>query len=128
MGAAYAVSKLALARWIRAHAADADWAGAGISLNGVCPGAVRTPLLEKDLADKLKGPLIRAMPKPLGAIAQPEELAGIFEFLLSREARFIVGQLLVSDGGVESQWRRSDWPQPWDISLPRFLFKLFGRR
>ncbi len=127
-GAAYAVSKLALARWIRAHAASAEWAGAGISLNGVCPGAIQTPLLEKDLADKLKGPLIRAMPKPLGEIADPDDLAGIFEFLLSRDARFIVGQLLVSDGGIESRWRETDWPQPWDISLPRFLFKLFGRR
>lgn len=126
--AAYAVSKLAVARWIRAHAANAQWAGAGISLNGVCPGAIVTPLLERDLADKLKGPLIRAMPKPLGEIAEPEDLAGIFEFLLSRDARFVVGQLLVSDGGVESQWRQADWPQPWDISLARFLFKLFAQR
>lgn len=127
-GAPYAVSKLAVARWIRRHAATDEWAGNGISLNGVCPGAVQTPLLEKDLADKRKGPIIRAMPKPLGEIARPEDLAGIFEFLLSPEARFIVGQLIVTDGGIESDWRGADWPQPWDISLPRFLFKLFGRR
>lgn len=122
--APYAVSKLAVARWIRAHAASPDWAGSGVSLNGVCPGAIQTPLLEKDLADRFKGPMIRAMPKPLGAIAQPEDLAGIFAFLLSADARFIVGQLLATDGGVESLWRGSDWPQPWDISLPRFLYKL----
>lgn len=127
-GAAYAVSKLAVARWIRRHASTPEWAGSGISLNGVCPGAVRTPLLEKDLADKLKGPMIEAMPKPLGGIAEPEDLAGIFEFLLSPAARYIVGQLVVADGGVESIWREQDWPQPWDISLPRFLFKLFGPR
>ena len=127
-GAPYSVSKLAVARWIRGHAASAEWAGAGISLNGVCPGAIQTPLLEKDLADKLKGPIIRAMPKPLGEIAKPEELTGIFELLLSPAARFVVGQLLVTDGGVESLWRETDWPQPWDISTPRFLLKLFGPR
>ena len=31
----YQVSKMALARWIRRNAAGAQWAGAGISLNGV---------------------------------------------------------------------------------------------
>jgi len=126
--AAYAVSKLALARWIRHHAASADWAGSGISLNGVCPGAIQTPLLEKDLADPVKGPIIRAMPQPLGATAQPQDLAGIYEFLLAPEARYLVGQMLVTDGGVEAQWRGDDWPAPWDISMPRFLFKLFGPR
>lgn len=127
-GAAYAVSKLAVARWIRHHAATPEWAGSGISLNGVCPGAIRTPLLEKDLTDVIKGPMIRAMPKPLGEIASPEDLAGIFAFLLSPAARFIVGQLIVSDGGIESLWREQEWPRPWDISLPRFLLALFGPR
>ncbi|HRD97795.1 MAG TPA: SDR family oxidoreductase, partial [Rubrivivax sp.] len=127
-GAPYAASKLALARWIRQQAPGADWAGSGISLNGVCPGAIQTPMLEKDLADRMKGPIIRAMPKPLGEYAQPDDLTGIFEFLLSPEARFIVGQLVVADGGVESMWRGEDWPAPWDISMARFLFKLFGPR
>lgn len=127
-GAPYAVSKLALARWIRRHAATAAWAGVGISLNGVCPGAIHTPLLEKDLADPMKGRIIRAMPKPLGAIAQPSDLAGIFEFLLSPEARYIVGQLLVTDGGLESLWRGEDWPRPWSVSMPGFLLRLFGSR
>lgn len=124
--APYAVSKLAVARWIRRHAPLAAWAGAGISLNGVCPGAIQTPLLEKDLADKIRGPIIRAMPRPLGEIAKPEDLAGVFEFLLSPAARYVVGQMLVADGGIESMFREADWPQPWAISLPRFLFKLFG--
>jgi NAD(P)-dependent dehydrogenase (short-subunit alcohol dehydrogenase family) len=127
-GAPYAASKLALARWIRLHAPEEGWAGSGISLNGVCPGAIQTPLLDKDLADRLKGPMIRAMPKPVGEVARPEDLAGVFEFLLSPEARFVVGQLLVTDGGIESMWRGEDWPQPWDISMARFLFKLFGPR
>jgi len=48
---AYQVSKMAVARWIRESAPTATWAGAGISVNGVCPGPVMTPLLERDLAD-----------------------------------------------------------------------------
>lgn len=124
----YPVSKLALARWIRREAPGNDWAGSGITLNGICPGPIVTPMLEHDMADKMKGPIIRAMPKPLGEIAETGDLAGIFEFLLSPDSRYIVGQLIVCDGGVESMWREQDWPRPWDISLPRFLFKLFGPR
>lgn len=126
-GNPYPVSKLALARWIRREAPGADWAGAGIVLNGVCPGAIETPMLEKDLKDKVKGPIIRAMPKPLGRNSKPEDLAGIYEFLLSPQARFIVGQLITADGGVEATWRGDDWPRAWDISTARFLINLFGK-
>lgn len=126
-GNPYPVSKLALARWIRREAPGADWAGAGIGLNGVCPGAIETPMLEKDLKDKVKGPIIRAMPKPLGRNSKPEDLAGIYEFLLSPHARFIVGQLITADGGVEATWRGGDWPRAWDISTARFLINLFGK-
>lgn len=126
-GNPYPVSKLALARWIRREAPGADWAGAGISLNGVCPGAIETPMLEKDLKDKVKGPIIRAMPKPLGRNSKPEDLAGIYEFLLSPQARYIVGQLITADGGVEATWRGDDWPRAWDISTARFLINLFDK-
>ena len=127
-GMPYPVSKLALARWIRREAPGADWAGAGISLNGVCPGAIETPMLEKDLKDKIKGPIIRAMPKPLGRNSKPEDLAGIYEFLLSPQAHYVVGQLIAVDGGVEATWRGDDWPRAWDISMARFLINLFGNK
>ncbi len=117
---AYQVSKMAVARWIRESAPTADWAGSGISLNGVCPGPVMTPLLEKDLADPRKGPAIRRLPRPLGEFTPPEAVASLFEFLLSEKARFVVGQLLCIDGGIEAAWRASDWPRAWDIEMPAF--------
>jgi NAD(P)-dependent dehydrogenase (short-subunit alcohol dehydrogenase family) len=117
---AYQVSKLAVARWIRESAPTAAWAGAGISLNGVCPGPVMTPHLERDLADPRKGPALRRMPRPLGEFTTPEAVAGIFGFLLSERARFLVGQLLCIDGGIEASWRAGDWPRAWDIELPAF--------
>lgn len=123
----YPASKLALARWIRRRAPTKEWAGAGIALNGVCPGPIRTPMYERDLHDAKKGPLIRAMPKPTGRVARPDDLAGLYEFLLGADARFIVGQMLVADGGIEAGWRGEDWPRAWDISMPRFLLELFGR-
>jgi NAD(P)-dependent dehydrogenase (short-subunit alcohol dehydrogenase family) len=117
---AYQVSKMAVARWIRESAPTATWAGAGISVNGVCPGPVMTPLLERDLADSRKGPVIRRLPRPLGEFTSPEAVASIFEFLLSERARFLVGQLICIDGGMEAAWRSGDWPRAWDIELPAF--------
>lgn len=122
----YSASKFALARWIRRHAAAPEWAGAGITMNGVCPGPIMTPMLEHDLQDPMKGPIIRAMPKPTGTTALPADLTGIYRFLLGADARYVVGQLIMIDGGIETLWRGEDWPRAWSISLPRFLLKLFG--
>ena len=121
----YVVSKLATARWIRRVAPTAEWAGSGISLNGVCPGAVMTQLLEHDLADPAKGPFIKALPRPLGEFTSPEAVARLFEFLVGEGGRFLVGQLLVIDGGNEATWRGEDQPQPWGIGGADFL-KLLG--
>lgn len=110
---AYQVSKAALARWIRIHAAGPEWAGRGITLNGVCPGPVRTPLLEKDLADPRKKNLILNLPRPLGEFTPPAAIGDLVEFLLSERARFIVGQLIMIDGGIEATYRGVDYPSPW---------------
>lgn len=122
----YPVSKLALARWIRRQAPGERWAGSGIPLNGVCPGPIVTPMLEHDLADPVKGPIIRAMPRPTGDTAHPADLAGLYAFLLGADARYVVGQMLMADGGIESQWRGDDWPKAWSISAARFVFQLFA--
>ena len=121
---AYQVSKLAVVRWMRNHAATIKWAGSGISMNAIAPGAVLTPLLEKDLADPQKGPLIQALPRPLGEFAKPEDVAGLVQFLISEAAKFIVGQLIVIDGGMEALWREKDWPSVWNIHMDEFMKKL----
>ena len=48
---AYAGSKIAVARWVRRNATKAEWAGTGIRLNAIAPGAIMTPMLEGQLAN-----------------------------------------------------------------------------
>jgi meso-butanediol dehydrogenase/(S,S)-butanediol dehydrogenase/diacetyl reductase len=36
---------------------------------------------------------------PLGRLGRPEEVAGLFAFLASDDARFITGQCYIIDGG-----------------------------
>ena len=99
---AYAGSKLALIRWIRRHAPGPDWAGAGVRLNAVAPGPVRTPLLEAGLGHPLYGPAIRDFPVPLGGFGTPEDVAAAVAFLLGPEATFCCGSVLFVDGGTDA--------------------------
>jgi NAD(P)-dependent dehydrogenase (short-subunit alcohol dehydrogenase family) len=80
-------------------AAALDLIRQGIRVNAVCPGAVRTAMLEP----ALQIPEIKAKMEsdhPIGRTAEPEEIAKIVLFLASNEASFIVGHGLTADGGV----------------------------
>jgi len=101
----YGGSKLALARWVRRSAPTSAWAGAGIRLNAVAPGAVRTPLLDAGLRDATYGDAIRGFPIPLGGFGSPEQIAAAIAFLLSDDASFCCGSVLYADGGSDALLR-----------------------
>jgi len=74
----------------------------GIRVNAICPGFVRTPLIE----DSLKQPGVEeamASGVPIKRFAEPEEMAGAVLFLASDEASYVVGATLQVDGGVVIQ-------------------------
>ena len=109
----YPVTKTALAWWVRRHAPTPEWAGQGITLNAVAPGAIQTPLLQEGLDHPTVGPLIDAFKSPLGRNGRPEEIAALVAYLLGPDARFFCGSVLFCDGGMDAQFRSDDWPKPW---------------
>ena len=109
----YPVTKTALAWWVRRHAPTPEWAGEGITLNAVAPGAIHTPLLQEGLDHPTVGPLIDAFKSPLGRNGLPEEIAALVAYLLGPDARFFCGSVLFCDGGMDAQFRSDDWPKPW---------------
>jgi NAD(P)-dependent dehydrogenase (short-subunit alcohol dehydrogenase family) len=111
----YPVTKTALAWWVRRHAPTPEWAGAGITLNAVAPGAIHTPLLQEGLEHPTVGPLIAGFASPLGRNGRPEEIAALLEYLLGPSARFFCGSVIFCDGGMDAQFRADDWPTPWRI-------------
>ncbi len=110
----YPATKTALAWWVRRQATTDQWAGAGITLNVVAPGAVETPLLQETRDDPTVGQFIDAFPIPVGRKGTAEELAAFVEFLLGPEARFFCGSFLVVDGGTDAHLRPDDTPVPWN--------------
>jgi NAD(P)-dependent dehydrogenase (short-subunit alcohol dehydrogenase family) len=68
-----------------------------ICVTAVCPTFVKTPMITDAGEDAVLD--IAAIVSPLGAIPTVEDLAGIFHFLASREARFLTGSAITVDGG-----------------------------
>jgi 3-oxoacyl-[acyl-carrier protein] reductase len=69
----------------------------GVTVNAVLPGLIRTPTIEKVMAEKYKRPIIEDT--PLGRIGEPEEVARVIAFLASEEASFITGAAIPVSGG-----------------------------
>ena len=100
--AAYATSKAALVGFTKAVARElADY---NINVNAICPGYVRTPLVEgmakqscpEDPESVIQG---IAAGVPLKRLAKPEEIGELAAFLGCYESSYITGAQMVIDGG-----------------------------
>lgn len=111
--ATYPATKTAVARWVRQHAVTDEWAGSGITLNVVAPGAIETPMLQATREDPTVGQFIDAFPIPVGRKGTAAELAAFVAFLLGPEARFFCGSVVYVDGGTDALLRADSQPSPW---------------
>ncbi|GGL35539.1 SDR family oxidoreductase [Nocardia jinanensis] len=107
----YAASKIAVSRWVRRHAVRPEWAGEGIRLNVIAPGAILTPLLERQLESPVEAKAIKAFPVPTGGFGKPEHIADWVCMMLSPSAEFLCGSVLFVDGGTDAYFRPDDWPR-----------------
>ena len=90
----YAAAKLGVIGFTRALAREL--APHGVTVNAVCPGAIRTRAhdrLQPAVLDRIRAGT------PAGFIGEPADVAALVAFLASDEARFITGQTILIDGG-----------------------------
>lgn len=103
---AYAASKWGMLGLMKCMAAEL--APAGITVNAVCPGQIRTAMIEKLSVDRarLRGTTPEeeierlAATIPVGYLADPLQIADSFVYLASSLSEYTTGQELIVDGGV----------------------------
>lgn len=92
---AYATSKYAIIGMTRNVAME--FASQQIRCNVVAPGFIGTPSALAEMPSEYVD-FIGSI-TPVGRIAQPEDIAAVVCFLLSEDAAYITGQLIIADGG-----------------------------
>ena len=107
---AYAVSKAAELQLVRSLAAE--WGPAGVRVNAIAPGLVRTDFARALWQDDARR-AARERITPLRRIGEPSDIAGAAVFLASRAGAYVTGQCIVVDGGVTI----AD-PGGWTASVP----------
>ena len=71
-----------------------------LRVNAVCPGYVLTPMQKSEYSPEMLEEVNAGI--PLQRHATPEEVAGLFAFLASKEASYITGQAIPIDAGETS--------------------------
>ena len=69
-----------------------------IRVNAVSPGVVGTDMVRDNVSEEMKAGLIRMT--PLGKMADPKDLAGIYLYLASDASAFTTGTIIGVDGGL----------------------------
>ena len=97
--AAYCASKGGVVQLTKAIAEE--YKDRNIRCNAICPGGVDTPIIHHFIEMPEGGDYkkIRKMMTPMGA-SKPEEMAGLFAYMVSQEARYMTGSIVPLDGGI----------------------------
>jgi 3-oxoacyl-[acyl-carrier protein] reductase len=91
----YAASKAGLIGFTKSVAKEV--AGRGIQVNAIAPGFIETEMTAV-LSDQVRQEFLRSI--PMGRSGQPEEVAELTSFLVSKASDYITGQVIHISGGM----------------------------
>lgn len=83
------------------RSAAATYANRGLRFNAIAPSLTDTPMAQAIVGNPQALEISKKM-HPLGAIADPGDVASLAAWLLSDAAQFVTGQTFVVDGGLST--------------------------
>jgi NAD(P)-dependent dehydrogenase (short-subunit alcohol dehydrogenase family) len=75
----------------------------GIRVNAICPGVIKTPMIDRAIGNKKETEEQFMNMEPIGRFGEPEEIANATVWLCSDEASFVTGLVMPVDGGFVAQ-------------------------
>jgi NAD(P)-dependent dehydrogenase (short-subunit alcohol dehydrogenase family) len=101
LAGAYVASKHAVVGLTKSAALEN--AQTGVRINAVCPGVIKTPMIDRALGGNQAMEEGYKSAIPMKRFGSPEEISGTILFLCSDAASYITGQTLTPDGGWVAQ-------------------------
>lgn len=95
-GTAYSTSKGAMIALTFSLAVET--AGDGITVNGIAPAYVRTPMIMEQLTEAQRNEVLEKI--PVHRFCEPEEFAHVVRFLADPLSGFITGEIIDQNGGL----------------------------
>lgn len=98
---AYNASKGGVVQLTRGAALE--YAKQNIRVNAVCPGVIKTPMVDRITGGTTEGEAAFAAGEPVGRLGKPEEVAKAVVWLCTDDASFVTGIPMPVDGGWVAQ-------------------------
>lgn len=98
---AYVASKHAVVGLTKTAALE--YAKVGIRVNAVCPGVIKTPMVDRITGQRPGRAERMAAAEPIGRMGKPEEIAAAVVWLCSDASSFVTGLPMAVDGGIAAQ-------------------------
>jgi NAD(P)-dependent dehydrogenase (short-subunit alcohol dehydrogenase family) len=112
-GGLYSAAKAGVVALTRQAAVE--WGPAGVRVNAVAPGMIRSAMSGAVYDDPVFAEKRRVL-APLRRIGRPEEVGTVVAFLLSDDAAYVSGNTITVDGGL-LHTLITHMPQPEDVTL-----------
>jgi len=80
-----------------------EYSNFGIRVNAVCPGAIRTPMIDAFINNDSETEANMSALQPIGRMGRAEEVANLVLWLCSDSSSFITGASIAIDGGIVAQ-------------------------